>query len=236
MSAVIEGHHDDHHHGPAKGITRWLYTTNHKDIGSLYLWFSFIMLFIGGAMAMVIRAELFEPGSQIVSPEFYNQMVTNHGLIMVFGVIMPAFVGLANWLIPMQIGAPDMALPRLNNLSFWILPAAFGVLLATFFMEGGAPNFGWTFYAPLSTEYAPPTHSNLLYFCCAHYGSFFHHGFNQRDNHNFEYESTRHDSYENASICMVLVNYCLLINSSDAGSCWSSNNDVDGHPFWHQFL
>ena len=83
MSAVIEGHHDDHHHGPAKGITRWLYTTNHKDIGSLYLWFSFIMLFIGGAMAMVIRAELFEPGSQIVSPEFYNQMVTNHRLIMV---------------------------------------------------------------------------------------------------------------------------------------------------------
>ena len=70
MSAVIEGHHDDHHHGPAKGITRWLFTTNHKDIGSLYLWFSFIMLFIGGAMAMVIRAELFEPGRQIVSPEF----------------------------------------------------------------------------------------------------------------------------------------------------------------------
>ena len=153
MSAVIEGHHDDHHHhGPAKGISRWLFTTNHKDIGSLYLWFSFIMLFIGGAMAMVIRAELFEPGSQIVSPEFYNQMVTNHGLIMVFGVIMPAFVGFANWLVPMQIGAPDMALPRLNNLSFWILPAAFGVLIATFFMEGGAP-----------TEYAPPTVTYFIF-------------------------------------------------------------------------
>ncbi len=157
MSAVIDSHHDDHHHGPAKGLSRWLYTTNHKDIGSMYLWFSLIMLFVGGAMAMVIRAELFEPGSQIVSPEFYNQMVTNHGLIMVFGVIMPAFVGFANWMIPMQIGAPDMALPRLNNLSFWILPVAFGILLSTFFMEGGAPNFGWTFYAPLSTEYAPPT-------------------------------------------------------------------------------
>ena len=128
MSAVIDSHHDDHHHGPAKGFSRWLYTTNHKDIGSMYLWFSLVMLFIGGAMAMVIRAELFEPGSQIVSPEFYNQMVTNHGLIMVFGVIMPAFVGFANWMIPMQIGAPDMALPRLNKWSFWILNVAFGKL------------------------------------------------------------------------------------------------------------
>jgi cytochrome c oxidase subunit 1 len=74
MSAVIESHgHDDHHHGPAKGLTRWLYTTNHKDIGSLYLWFSFAMFLIGGAMAMVIRAELFQPGMQIVEPEFYNQ-------------------------------------------------------------------------------------------------------------------------------------------------------------------
>jgi Heme/copper-type cytochrome/quinol oxidases, subunit 1 len=73
MSAVIENHHDDHDHGPAKGITRWLYTTNHKDIGTLYLWFSFAMFLIGGAMAMIIRAELFQPGMQIVEPEFYNQ-------------------------------------------------------------------------------------------------------------------------------------------------------------------
>ena len=118
MSAVIENHHDDHHHGPAKGLTRWLYTTNHKDIGTLYLWFSFAMFLIGGAMAMVIRAELFQPGMQIVEPEFYNQMITLHGLIMIFGGVMPAFVGLANWLVPMMIGAPDMALPRMNNLSF----------------------------------------------------------------------------------------------------------------------
>ena len=136
MSAVIENHHDDHHHGPAKGITRWLYTTNHKDIGTLYLWFSFAMFLIGGAMAMVIRAELFQPGMQIVEPEFYNQMITLHGLIMIFGGVMPAFVGLANWLVPMMIGAPDMALPRMNNLSFWILPFAFFVLLSSLFMDG----------------------------------------------------------------------------------------------------
>ena len=156
MSSVIETHHDEHdHHGPAKGITRWLYTTNHKDIGTLYLWFAFIMLFIGGTMALIIRAELFQPGLQFVEPEFFNQMTTNHGLIMVFGVIMPAFVGFANWLVPMMVGAPDMALPRMNNLSFWILPFAFGMLIATLFTEAGGPNFGWTFYAPLSTTYAP---------------------------------------------------------------------------------
>ena len=144
-------------HGPQPGFKRWLYTTNHKDIGSMYLWFSFAMFLLGGCMALVIRAELFEPGLQIVQPEFFNQMTTMHGLIMVFGAVMPAFVGLANWMIPMMIGAPDMALPRMNNWSFWILPFAFAMLASTLFMEGGAPNFGWTFYAPLSTEYAPPS-------------------------------------------------------------------------------
>jgi cytochrome c oxidase subunit 1 len=146
--------HDDHHHAPPSGIKRWLYTTNHKDIGTLYLWFAFIMFLVGGAMAMVIRAELFQPGLQIVEPNFFNQMTTVHGLIMVFGAVMPAFTGLANWLVPMMIGAPDMALPRMNNWSFWILPFAFAILLSSLFMEGGGPAFGWTFYAPLSTTYS----------------------------------------------------------------------------------
>ena len=147
--------HDDHHHGAPAGLMRWVKTTNHKDIGTLYLWFSFIMLLIGGAMAMVIRAELFQPGLQFVEPQFFNTMTTMHGLIMVFGAIMPAMVGLANWQIPMMIGAPDMALPRMNNWSFWILPFAGTMLLSTLFMEGGGPAFGWTFYAPLSTTFAP---------------------------------------------------------------------------------
>ncbi len=150
-----EQDHDDGHHAPPKGIMRWLLTTNHKDIGTLYLWFSFIMFLTGGLMAMVIRAELFQPGLQLVDPNFFNQMTTVHGLVMVFGAVMPAFTGLANWLIPMMIGAPDMALPRMNNWSFWILPFAFIILLSSLFMEGGAPNFGWTFYAPLSTQYSP---------------------------------------------------------------------------------
>jgi len=144
-------------HGPAKGLSRWLFTTNHKDIGTMYLWFSFAMFLLGGVFALVIRAELFKPGLQLVEPEFFNQMITMHGLVMVFGAIMPSFVGLANWMIPMMIGAPDMALPRMNNFSFWLLPFAFLTLASTLFMQGGAPNFGWTFYAPLSTTYAPPS-------------------------------------------------------------------------------
>ena len=150
-----DDHHGDHHHGPEKGLKRWLFTTNHKDIGTLYLFFSFIMLFVGGVMALVVRTELFEPGKVLVDPDFFNQMTTMHGLIMVFGVIMPAMAGLANWLIPMMIGAPDMALPRLNNWSFWLLPFAFSFLISTMLMSGSAPNFGWTFYAPLSTTYGP---------------------------------------------------------------------------------
>lgn len=147
-------HHDDHHAMPT-GIKRWLFTTNHKDIGTLYLVLSLTMFFISGIMALLIRVELFEPGRVLLNPEFFNQMTTMHGLIMVFGVIMPAMAGLANWMIPMMIGAPDMALPRLNNWSFWLLPFAFTLLISTFFMSGPAPDFGWTFYAPLSTTYGP---------------------------------------------------------------------------------
>ena len=140
------GHHD---HGPARGFKRWLFTTNHKDIGTLYLVFAFVMLFVGGAMSLVIRAELFQPGLQFINPDFFNQMTTLHALIMVFGMIMPAFAGFANWMIPMMIGAPDMALPRLNNWSFWLLPFAVTLLASTLFMPGGAPAAGWTMYPPL---------------------------------------------------------------------------------------
>ncbi|MEI6067311.1 MAG: cytochrome c oxidase subunit I [Methylococcaceae bacterium] len=153
MSAVVDEHDhhaDDHHdHGPAKGLLRWITTTNHKDIGTMYLVFALAMFFVGGAMAMVIRAELFEPGLQFVDPAFFNSMTTMHALVMVFGAVMPAFVGLANWQIPLMIGAADMALPRMNNMSFWMLVAGVLLLASTLFMEGGAPNGGWTLYPPL---------------------------------------------------------------------------------------
>jgi cytochrome c oxidase subunit 1 len=154
--AIHTGHghdvHDDHDHKPHGFLNRWLFTTNHKDIGTLYLVFALTMFFIGGSMAMIIRAELFKPGMQLVQPEFFNEMTTMHALIMIFGAVMPAFVGLANWLIPMMVGAPDMALPRMNNWSFWILPFAFLLLIGEIFMPGGGPQGGWTMYPPLALE------------------------------------------------------------------------------------
>jgi cytochrome c oxidase subunit 1 len=140
------------HHDHPTGLSRWLFTTNHKDIGTLYLWFSFIMFIVGGSMAMIIRAELFEPGLQFVSPDFFNQMTTVHALVMVFGAVMPAFVGLANWQLPLMIGAPDMALPRMNNWSFWLLPPAATLLMISLFVPGGGPAGGWTLYPPLSIQ------------------------------------------------------------------------------------
>src|SRR6185437_12525767 len=125
--------HDDHHHAPQGFFQRWVMSTNHKDIGTLYLIFSLTMFFIGGSFAMVIRAELFKPGLQLVQPYFFNEMTTMHALVM-------------------MVGAPDMALPRMNNLSFWILPFAFALLLSTLFLPGGSQAGGWTMYPPLSLQ------------------------------------------------------------------------------------
>jgi cytochrome c oxidase subunit 1 len=169
MSAVLDhshhaGHahdHDDHHHAPT-GWRRWVFATNHKDIGTLYLLFAFTMLMIGGVLALLIRAELFQPGLQVVNPELFNQLTTMHGLIMVFGAIMPAFVGFANWMIPLQIGASDMAFARMNNFSFWLMIPAAIMLVASFFMPGGAPAAGWTLYAPLTLQMGPSMDAGIF--------------------------------------------------------------------------
>ena len=150
--AATHDQHDDHHGAPKSFFQRWCMSTNHKDIGTLYLVFALVMFFIGGSFAMLIRAELFKPGLQLMQPYFFNQLTTMHALVMIFGAIMPAFVGLGNWMIPLMVGAPDMALPRMNNLSFWILPFAFTLMLSTLFMAGGGPAGGWTMYPPLSLQ------------------------------------------------------------------------------------
>jgi cytochrome c oxidase subunit I len=174
MSAVIGPHgtvdvgghgHDEHHdhdHGAPHGWRRWVYATNHKDIGTMYLVFAFTMFMIGGVLALIIRAELFQPGLQFVNPQLFNQLTTMHGLIMVFGAIMPAFVGFANWMVPLQIGAPDMAFARMNNLSFWLLIPAALMLATSFFFPGGAPAAGWTLYAPLTLQMGPSMDSGIF--------------------------------------------------------------------------
>ncbi len=148
--------HDAHHDEHPRGISRWLFTTNHKDIGRLYIGFSVIMFLVGGVLAMLIRTELLRP-TLMIPPEIYNQIITVHGLVMVFAAVMPATTGLANYLIPMMIGAPDMALPRLNNWGFWLLPPAALLLVMPFFLMlfgigNGAIDTGWTMYAPLSVQ------------------------------------------------------------------------------------
>ncbi|HVW90280.1 MAG TPA: cbb3-type cytochrome c oxidase subunit I, partial [Gaiellaceae bacterium] len=136
-------------------FAKWLTTVDHKRIGILYIWTALIFFALGGILALLIRTQLATPDESFLTKSSYNEVVTIHGTTMIFLVIVPILAGFGNYLVPLMIGARDMAFPRLNALSYWLYVLGGVVMWLSFFAKGGPAQTGWTAYVPLSTLHAP---------------------------------------------------------------------------------
>ena len=238
MSSIVHDHvpgygHDDHAHHPS-GITRWLTTTNHKDIGTMYLWFSFTMFLVGGTMAMIIRAELFQPGLQVVDPEFFNSMTTLHGLIMVFGAIMPAAVGFANWQIPHDDRRAGHGLRADEQLELLVASAgrdpARHVAVRSRRGRGGRLD-------ALSAAHGPGRHGDGPHdLRRAHPRRVVDHGLDQHHHDDPQPARARHDADEDAALLLDVAHHRVPADRGDAGARGGGDDAADRPPLRHVVL
>jgi cytochrome c oxidase subunit II len=224
------------------GWRRWLLSTNHKDIGTLYLCFSIMAGLVGGFLSIMMRIELQEPGLQIfANGQSYNVFVTGHGLIMIFFMVMPAVIGgFGNWFVPLMIGAPDMAFPRMNNISFWLTVAGFVLLIISMFVEGapGAHGVGtgWTIYPPFSSARPSRPVGRFRHPVAAPCRRGLDPGRDQLHHHHPEHARAGHDHAQDAAVRLGRAGHRLPAAAGAAGAGRRHHHAADRPQFRHDLL
>ena len=240
MSAVIPnpaaGHagHHDHAHDHPHGWRRWLFATNHKDIGTMYLWFSMTMFFIGGILALGIRAELFQPGLQFWKPEFFNQLTTMHGVIMVFGAIMPAFVGLRELDDPAADRRARHGVRADEQLQLLAAAARRAADRRVVLRAGRRHRRGLDALRAADGADGPGHGPRDLR--AAHHGRQLDHGFDQHHHHGAQHARAGHDADEDADVRLDLADHRLPADRRDAGARGRHHDDADRPPLRHELL